>query len=176
MEDSEREISRQLELVHWHLLRNDQLRVSIAARAGSIMGANTLVVGGVAIILTLGEQRPSVPALAGSLSALLCVAVSAVAASMALITLRQWHVHFTEPGWRRSFVYNSVRVDDVNDLESFRDRFLRQSDARRLDDALNELWRCGLLHDYRYKRLRLASQALLLSIAFLVVGVAGSAF
>jgi hypothetical protein len=175
MGDAGNQIGQQLELAHWHLLRSDQLRASVAARAGSLMSANTLVVGGIAIILTL-RGKPGLLAMIGSLLALLCVAVSTVAASMALITLRRWHVHFTERSWRKSFIYNSVNPQGVNTVDDFKERFHRESDRDRLDDALNELWRCGILHGYRYRRLRLASQALLAGIIFLLLGVASTGF
>ena len=50
----------QLGRVHWHILRGDSLRGTIASQAGTLLSTNALVVAGIALAVGLGNHRPSV--------------------------------------------------------------------------------------------------------------------
>lgn len=60
-------------------------------------------------------------------------------------------------------------------FEDFKARLFAQSPERLLEYAVTELWRCGRLHNYRYRKLRHAVRRLLAAIAFLFLTVALSA-
>ena len=53
-------VSEQLEVIHWHIRRGDNLRAAVAARVGAVLSTNALVVGGIALAFGLRNQRPNV--------------------------------------------------------------------------------------------------------------------
>ena len=52
-------VEEQLSRVHWHILRGDSLRSSVASRAGTLLSTNALVVAGIALAVGSGNHRPS---------------------------------------------------------------------------------------------------------------------
>lgn len=172
--DPERtKIHQQLDLVHWHMLRGDGLRAGLASRAGSLLSTDALIVAGVALALGLGNQRPGYDVLAASLVTLLCVAVSVFNASMVLITVRRWHQQFNDLDVPSPFLYSYVGMH--GSFEEFKVKVLSESPEGFLEYALVELWRCGRLHNYRYRKLRNAIRRLLAALVLLFLTIALSA-
>jgi len=58
------------------------------------------------------------------------------------------------------------------DFEAFKAKLLSQSPEQLLEYALIELWRAGTLHNYRYRKLRIALRWLLLAIVLLFITIA----
>lgn len=106
IEQQKTKVEQQLELVHWHMLRGDNLRARLASRAGTLLSTDALIVAGVTIALGLRNQHASYAVLAAALVTLICVAVSVVNASLVLMTVRRWHQHFRGAGTPQPFLYS----------------------------------------------------------------------
>jgi len=173
IEEQKTKVEHRLDLVHWHMLRGDNLRAGLASRAGILLSTDALIVAGVALALGLRNQRGSYGVLAASLATLICVAVSVVNASLVLVTVRRWHQHFGNTGAPQPFLYSYTGMHGT--FEEFKAKMLSQSQEQLLGYALVELWRCGQLHTYRYRKLRRAIRWLLAALAFLFITIIISA-
>lgn len=158
--------------MHWHMLRGDGLRSSLASRAGSVLSTNALIVASIALALGMRSQRPGSAVLASSLVTLTCIGISVVNASMALITVRRWRRQFTATG-TKPFLYSYAGMH--GDFEEFKSKLRSLAPEDVLELALVELWRCGNLYNYRYRRLRRALGWLLAAIILLFITIAVSA-
>ena len=134
-----------LDLIHWHMIRGDGLRSSLANRAGSLLSTDALIVAGVALAVGLGNQHPRLAVLVTSLATLLCVAGSVINASLVLITVRRWHQQFRDSDVPSPFLYSYTEMR--GNFADFRSRVLSESSEQLLEHALVELWRCGRLHN-----------------------------
>src|SRR5690242_8991665 len=75
--DLEQASIAQLEMLRWHIIRSDGQRVGIWSRAAAVLGADTLVLAGATVLLTLSpaaRQPPKWIALASMILVLLSVA------------------------------------------------------------------------------------------------------
>lgn len=169
-------VSQQLKVVHWHMLRGDNLRAAVAARAGAVLSTNALVVAGIALSFGLRNHRPDVIGLILALLALGAATFSVVTASLALTTLRTWERHFRGDDAPVAFPYSYAELEgNRGTFGDFKQRTLSLNPEQQLDNALAELWRCGRLHSYRYHKLRIAMRWLLVALLFLMLAVAWSA-
>jgi hypothetical protein len=160
-----------LEKVHWHIVRGDHLRAGVASRAGAVLSTNALVIAGIALALSLRSQKPNVALVVIAVAVLGCVVFSVSNAALALVTIRSWQGQFGGEGMHRSFLYSYAEIDEeTNTFEGFKRRVTTTSSDELLEFALVELWRCGLLHGYRYRKLRIAMRWLRAAlVTFLVV-------
>ncbi|ROO85459.1 hypothetical protein EDD29_3003 [Actinocorallia herbida] len=159
--------------VHWHLLRGDQMRAGVAARGGTVLSTDALVVAGVAVVLSLSGGKPDIVLVLLALTVLGCVAISASNAVLALVTVRSWERHFGEPDTPTAPLYCFAEYGRAGEsFEDFRRMATEAPSADVLDQAVAELWRCGRLHGYRYRRLRVAMLWLLAALVFLLVAAA----
>jgi hypothetical protein len=167
------EVQDDLDLVHWHMLRGDGQRASLVKRAGSVLSTNALIVAGVALALGLRSQHPGLAVLIPALTTLVCIAVSVINASMVMITLRPWRQHFKATNTLPPFFYSYAGMH--GDFATFKEKMLSQSPEQLLEHALVELWRAGNLHNYRYRKLRIALRWLLTALVSLFIAIALSA-
>ncbi|WP_067455269.1 hypothetical protein [Actinomadura macra] len=159
--------------MHWHLTRCDQLRAGVAARAGTVLSTNALVIAGVA--LSLRSQRTDAFLITLAMAALACVVVSVSNAALTLMSVRNWQRQFGEPDTPSAFLYCYSETGETSQtFDGFRQRVTRASADDLLDFALAELWRCGRLHAYRYRRLRVATRWLLAALIFFLATGAAS--
>jgi hypothetical protein len=171
-----RNLDDELDRVKWHILRTDSLRASVCARAGTVLSTNALVIAGIALAFGLKGHKPGLLILIPAVAALGCVAVSVVNASLALVTIRRWPRQFPQHKADPGPPYSLAEIDaSALAFEDFRQRMLDQSTEQILEEALIELWRCGLLHSYRYARLRVALRWLLAAICLLAFAITISA-
>ncbi|RAY13051.1 hypothetical protein DPM19_21340 [Actinomadura craniellae] len=168
-------VDDQLERVHWHLVRGDQLRAGVSARAGAVLSTNALVLAGIALAFSLRSPRPDALVVAIALGILGCVALSVGNATLALVTLRSWERQFGDRNTPTAFLYCHVEADQASSaFKDFRRRVTTMSPEEHLDHALAELWRCGRLHGYRYRRLRIAVCWLLAALVLFPVAAAAA--
>lgn len=168
-------VEQQLDLVHWHILRGDGLRAALASRAGTLLSTDALIVAGVALAVGLRSQRAGYGVLAVSIVTLLCVGVSVVNASLVLVTVRRWGVQFADTGAPAPFLYSYTGIEEHGSFEEFKTRLFATSRERLLEYAITELWRSGMLHDYRYRKLRRAMKWLLAAVLFFFITLTLSA-
>lgn len=173
IEQQKTKVEQQLDLVHWHMLRGDNLRAGLASRAGTLLSTDALIVAGVTLALGLRNQHANYAVVAASLVTLVCVAVSVINASLVLMSVRRWQQHFGGTKAPQPFLYSYTGMH--GSYEDFKAKMLSQSQERLLEYALVELWRCGRLHTYRYAKLRRAVRWLLAALAFLFITIAISA-
>jgi Family of unknown function (DUF5706) len=173
IDQAKAKIQDDLDLVHWHMLRGDGLRASLVNRAGSVLNTNALIVAGVALAIGLRSQHPGLAVVIPALAALVCVAASVVNASMVMVTLRPWRQHFKATNTPPAFLYSYAGMH--GDFAEFKANMLSQSPEQLLEYALVELWRTGNLHNYRYRKLRIALRWLLTALAFFFIAIALSA-
>jgi hypothetical protein len=164
-------VEQQLDLVNWHILRGDGLRTGLAGRAGTLLSTDALIVAGVALAVGLRSPRAGY----GVLATLACVGVSVVNASLVLVTVRRWRDQFPRTGAPEPFLYSYTGIEEDGNFQEFKARLLATSRERLLEHALTELWRSGTLHDYRYRKLRLAMKWLIAAILLLFVTLTISA-
>lgn len=162
-----------LDVVHWHLVREDTQRTAVSARAGAVLSSNALIVAGTALAFSLKGQRPlSLWALMPALSTLLLVAGSVIYATQALVMVRHTERRFSEPRSDASMLYNLSGISRRwSTFEEFRAAVMDQSQEQQIRGALDELWRISHLHLYRYLKLRRATWLLLISIGLLMITV-----
>jgi hypothetical protein len=177
---SRRSLDEQLERIHWHILRSDSLRASVASRAGTLLSTNALVIAGIALALGFKSHKPETVVTILTIAALGCVAVSVMNASMAAVTVRRWprqfpkhkkHVEHIGPPYSFAEINSSAST-----FEDFKQGMTNQSADQLLEDALAELWRCGMLHGYRYAKLRIALRWLLTALCLFLAAVTASVF
>jgi hypothetical protein len=137
------------------------------------LSTNALIVAGVALAIGLRSQHPRLAVLIPALATLVCVAASVVNASMVMITLRPWRQHFKATNAPPPFLYSYAGMH--GDFAAFKEKMLSQSPEQLLEHALVELWRAGNLHNYRYRKLRIALRWLLAALASLFIAIALSA-
>ena len=171
-----------LELLKWHLGRNDQRRVSTANRASVVLSAAAILLAGIALILSRllagPDARLSAP-LAGVfgsvlLASLTLVIISLIRASGVLVTVRASRETFA--GAQRlpsALLFNDTdTVSQLATFDDFRAAVDTQDYEAILEAAKVELWIGLLQHRHRYLRLRQAVRALRwAAIAFLVSAV-----
>ncbi|MFI9508404.1 hypothetical protein [Nocardia sp. NPDC052566] len=162
-----------LDVIHWHLIREDAQRTAISTRAGAILSTNALVVAGTALAFSLkGHRALSLWVFMPALGTLLCVAGSVTYATQALVMLRRTERRFSEPRSDASMFYNLSGINRRwSTFEEFRVAVMNQSPEQQLRGALDELWRTSRLHLYRYLKIRHAARLLLTSIGLLMITV-----
>jgi hypothetical protein len=175
-----RSLNEQLERTHWHILRSDSLRASVASRAGILLSTNALVIAGIALALGLKTHKPATIVTILAIAALGCVAISVMNASVAVVTVRRWPRQFPKHKEQAGHIgppYCFAEIDSsTSTFEDFKQRMANQPADQLLEDALAELWRCGVLHGYRYAKLRIALRWLLTALCLFLTAVAASAF
>jgi uncharacterized membrane protein YdfJ with MMPL/SSD domain len=96
-----------LDVVHWHLVREDSQRAAVSTRAGAVLGTNALVVAGTALAFSLkGTKALSLAVFLAALCTLLLVAGSVTYATQALVMLRRTERRFSEPRSDASTLYD----------------------------------------------------------------------
>ncbi|MEU8894533.1 hypothetical protein [Nocardia sp. NPDC048505] len=170
-----------LDEIRWHILREDQHRAGVSARANSVLSTNALVVAGTALAFTVkGASRPSVAMICLALVVLLFVAASVVNAAMALVSS---HALITPERWVKSWDQLHTEVSRVyaypyysaewSSFEQFYDVVANASPEQQLRGAAIELWIGASIDRHRYGKLRVAIRCLIMAIGFLggTVGV-----
>ncbi len=156
-----------LEMVRWHLNREDQIRTTVWTRAGAVLSTNALVVAGTALAFSVeGTKHPSVAVLCTAFGALLAVAGSVIFASLALVTMRNWPVLPIDNDASILHAYPYVR-EHWTTFEDFRESVMNLSPEQQVRGALVELWKTTNLHRYQYFKLRVAMRCLISAIGFL---------
>ena len=169
-------LDEQLERVHWHIKRGDSLRASVASRAGTLLSTNALVVAGIALAFGLRSHKPGIVVTILAIAALGCVAVSVMSAAMATMTIVSWRRQFPRHQEYGGTPYSFVEIDSgAQTFEDFRQRMANWSAQQALDEATAELWQCGILHRYRYLKLRVALRWLLGALCLLLAAITASA-
>ncbi|MRH93513.1 hypothetical protein GFY24_40010 [Nocardia sp. SYP-A9097] len=160
--------------VHWHILREDQHRASVSARTASVLSTNALVVAGTALANSIrGVQRLSAVMVCSTIGTLAFVAASVVLASMALVTPRRWTPKRDDVDFDSSMVYHyGYYGGRWATFEDFRASITDLSPEQQLHGAVLELWKASYTHQYRYRKLRMASRYLIGAIVLLVITVA----
>ncbi|MEV7099669.1 hypothetical protein AB0M80_43280 [Amycolatopsis sp. NPDC051045] len=169
-------VGEQLDRAQWHLLRSDSLRAGVASRAGLVLSTNALVIAGIALAFSVRSNKPGIIVTVLAIPALISVAVSAMNASLAIVTVRRWPRQFPMHERQVGPPYSFAELDAAtSSFDGFRHRMIDQPTGQLLDDALAELWRCGVLHSYRYAKLRTALRWLLTALCFFLSAVTASA-
>jgi hypothetical protein len=171
-----------LELLKWHLGRNDQRRVSTANRASVVLSAAAILLAGNALILSRllagPDARLTRPLAAvfgaGMLASVALVIISLIHASGVLATIRTSRETFG--GAQRlppALLFNDTdTMSQLATFDDFRAAVDTQDYEAILEAAKVELWIGLLQHRYRYLRLRGAIRALRwAAIAFLVSAI-----
>ena len=164
-----------LETVHWHILREDQHRASVATRAGSVLSTNALIVAGTALAFSARNSlRPNPVIVVSALTTLLAVAVSVVFASLALIAPRVRGLRWDAiEGNAFSHVYSYGYYGFAwATFEDFRRSIVDLSPEQQLRGAIVELWKAATIHQIRYRNLRRATRCLPVAIGVLLLTVA----
>ena len=161
--------SSQLDMIKWHIVRSDSQRVGLWTRAAAVLGADTLVLAGATVLLTLS---PTTPSRLGKLAALLTMAlvlVSAVRAAQVIGTVRDWS-RTIEPHSPSPVLYNLPEtVKFAGSYPAFRELVAAQSMSEQVESATSELWRLSCLHRRRIHALRSAGHWLLIAVIALML-------
>jgi hypothetical protein len=135
-----------------------------------------LIVAGVALAFGLDKNRPPAAALVVGIASLVCVCASVVNAALATMTVVNWQRQFPEHIEYGGSPYSFAEVSSgTGGREDFREFMVSRSEETILDEALAELWQIGVLHRYRYRRLRVALRWFLAALALLLITIALSA-
>ncbi|HEX3964942.1 MAG TPA: hypothetical protein VHZ03_51250 [Trebonia sp.] len=162
----------QLGRVHWHILRGDSLRGTIASRAGTLLSTNALVVAGIALAVGLGNHRPSVIVIVATAATFACVFGSVTSAVLATVSLFHWDRQFPDQAGSAGTVYSFVEHGSgAETFEDFKHRRATESPEQVLDEALRELWQISQLHRDRYRWLRRGQRWLFVALLCLLITV-----
>ncbi|MGB7797453.1 MAG: hypothetical protein WBL53_14525 [Pseudonocardiaceae bacterium] len=144
------------------------------------MSTNALVIAGIALALGFKSHKPETVVTILAIATLGCVAVSVMNASMAAVTVRRWPRQFPKHKKHVEHIgppYSFAEIDSsASTFEDFKQWMTNQSADQLLEDALAELWRCGMLHGYRYAKLRIALRWLLTALCLFLAAVTASVF
>jgi hypothetical protein len=161
----------QLSRVHWHILRCDSLRGSVASRAGTLLSTNALVVAGIALAAGWGSRRPGIVVIAATVVTFACVFCSAASAVRAAVSFFAWDRRFPGQAGAPGTVYCPAEYSGAESFEGFRRQWAARSAEQILDEALRELWQITRLHQDRYRWLRRGQRWLLVALSCLLITV-----
>ena len=164
-------VEEQLSRVHWHILRGDSLRSTVAARAGTLLSTNALVVAGIALAVGSGNHRPSVIVIVATLVTFVCVFGSVTSAVLAMVSTFRWSRQFPDEAASSGTIYSFVDSSGARTFEDFKQQRATESAEKILDDALRELWRISQLHRDRYRWLRRGHRWLFVALMWLLITV-----
>jgi transposase len=160
---------QRLDDVKWHLIRYDNLRISLASRGALVLSADALIAAGATVLAVQRiSQRDGVAvttavAIIGILS-LLCVGFSVTFAARAIANIRPWQSVVKESIPRGIFFDAS---DTASAVESFQEFEYLLNDADEdaiLRYATINLWKCIRGYRSRYARLRISLRFLLAAL------------
>jgi len=161
----------QLSRLHWHIIRSDSLRGSVASRAGILLSTNALVITGITLALGWSSRRPGTLLVTGVLMTFVSIGFSIINAALANVTIHRRRRRSPDQGVRPASVYSFVDYSGSETFEEFEQLITSQTPEETLQEALRELWSCRHLHRYRYARLRHALRWLLAALATLLITV-----
>ena len=134
-------VEEQLSRVHWHILRGDSLRGTIASRAGTLLSTNALVVAGIALAVGWGNHRPGVIVIVATVVTFACVFGSVTSAVLATVSLFHWDRQFPDQAGSTGTIYGFVEHGSgAETFEDFKQQRATESGEQILDGALRELW------------------------------------
>lgn len=165
-------VEEQLSRVHWHILREDSLRASVAARAGTLLSTNALVVAGIALAIGLRDRPAGAVVITGTVATFACVFGSVTSAVLATVSLFPWDRRYRGQANSRGTVYCPIEHGSgAATFEDFMQQRATESPERVLNEALRELWQCTQLHFDRYQWLRRGLRWLLAALLCLLITV-----
>lgn len=164
-------VEEQLSRVHWHLLRCDSLRSSVASRAGTLLSTDALVIAGIALAVGRGNHRPGVIVIVATVATFACVFVSVTSSVLAMVSAFVWSRQFPDQADSSGTIYSFVDGSGAVTFEDFKQQRATESAEQILDEALRELWRISQLHRDRYRWLRRGQRWLFVALFFLLITV-----
>jgi len=164
-------VEDQLSRVHWHILRGDSLRGSVASRAGTLLSTNALVVAGIALAVGSGNHRPGVIVIVATVATFVCVFGSVTSAVLAMTSTFHWKRQFPDQADSAGTIYSFVEHSGARTFEDFKQQRATESTEQILDEALRELWRISQLHRDRYRWLRRGQRWLFVALFCLLITV-----
>jgi hypothetical protein len=165
-------VEEQLSRVHWHILRGDSLRGTIASRAGTLLSTNALVVAGIALAVGWGSLQPGAIVVVATVATFVCVFCSVTSAILATVSLFHWDRQFPDQAGSAGTIYSFVEHDSgAGTFEEFKQQRATESAEQILDEALRELWQISQLHRDRYRWLRRGQRWLFAALFCLLITV-----
>jgi len=165
--------AERLEMLKWHIVRSDGQRVGIWTRAAAVLGADTLVLAGATVLLTLSSSRQLPRWIA--LVAMILVLLSVIGVAQVIGTVKDW-ARTVEPESPTPALFNlQGSISLAVTYSGFRELVTAQDVDSQVEAATSELWRLSHLHRRRVKALRVAGNCLLLAVAALMLAGAASA-
>ena len=162
----------QLSRVHWHILRGDSLRGSVASRAGTVLSTNALVVAGIALALGLSSHRPGIIVIVATVVTFACVFGSVASAILAMVSILHWDRQFPDQAGSAGTIYSfAEHGSGAATFEEFKQQRAAESAEQILDQALRELWQISQLHRDRYRWLRRGQRWLFAALLCLLITV-----
>ncbi|MEV7009681.1 hypothetical protein [Streptosporangium sp. NPDC051022] len=162
-------VAYRLEIVRWHISRTEAQRSGLWTRAAAVLSANTLVIAGAALMLTLGT-RSSGGSLIAALVALVFVLVSTFEVMRLIAAVREWGRSFPAADSPTPLIFcMSDTVQALETFAGFRKIVEAWTPEKELAAGISELWRLSVLHRNRIYQLRRAARWLILSIVSLVI-------
>jgi hypothetical protein len=157
-----------LDVLRWHIVRADNQRNGLWARAAAILSANAVVIAGAAIVASSAGEE--------SLSGILSVAVPLIASMFSVYkaanvvgAVRRWPMIFQGGFTEVGLLYSLPgTVAATSTYDEFRAAIATRSEADELEGAILELWRISVLHMQRMHALRLSVYAFVLSIPLFI--------
>jgi hypothetical protein len=165
-------VEEQLSRVHWHILRGDSLRGSVASRAGTLLSTNALVVAGIAFAVGWGDHRPGVIVIVATVVTFCCVFGSVSSAILAMVSTFSWIRQYPDQLDSTGTIYSFVEHGSgARTFDEFKAQRATESAEQILDEALRELWRISQLHRDRYRWLRRGQRCLFAALLCLLITV-----
>ena len=160
---------QRLEDVKWHLIRYDNLRISLASRGGLVLSADALIAAGATVLVGQrisqrgGIAMTTAVAIIGVLS-LLCVGVSVTFAARAIANIRPWRSVIEDDASQSIFFDASDTAVTVKSLQDFEYLLHDVDEDTVLRYAIIDLWKCIRAYRSRYNRLRMSLRFLLIAL------------
>ena len=172
-----RAVQQRLDDVKWHLIRYDNLRVSLASRGALVLSADALIAAGSTVLAAQRvSQRGDIAVTAavdiiGVLS-ILCVGFSVTFAARAVANIRPWQSAVRESAPRGVFFDASDTAATVKSFQEFEFLFNDADEDTVLRYAIINLWKCIRGYRSRYARLRISLRFLLVALWLFLSSVA----
>jgi hypothetical protein len=172
------EVTRAIETVRWHTVRYDVLRASAASRASFVIGADSVLIAGVALLIpsTHGQsgwiaRSLTWVATAGALFALLFAGLSIISAANSFLSPLPWRKLFGGPNKWSAFYQHSDTLAIASSYDDFEALFVEQTVDDELTSSIVNLWLVIKTHAYRYGHLRRSIRRLKEGILILTFSV-----
>jgi hypothetical protein len=167
-----------IDIIHWHIQRNDMLRNTISTRATIVLTANAILITGMYFLLEKVILIRNLPSklliITFNVICLILILLSVIYAFNSILSIWKPNRKMIENGYsvdEMLFYYASSTVQCISTKEKFIEKFKCLNDEQLLNYARTSLWYGTNLYHHRYEKLRRSIRFLLIAFIGLILAI-----